>query len=143
MFSTVCEGLRYTLVCIINKGSVSLVDTIVDTGAFWTCYKADQIGGGLTEAQFSEKETKVIGGFVNGKQSKNAVRFYRYDVDQFTIGTVDLGSQTVWVTFDERINDNVLGMDILRKVTYLQLEDTGTLYFFKDKDEMKSFVDRH
>ena len=43
MFSTVCDGLRYTLTCIINNDALSLVDTIVDTGAFWTCYKASEI----------------------------------------------------------------------------------------------------
>ena len=140
MFSTVCDGLRYTLTCIINNDALSLVDTIVDTGAFWTCYKASEISEELSEIQFVDKDFKDIGGFINGTKNNNSVRFYRFDVKQFTIGTVDLGSQTIWITFDDRINDNVLGTDILRKVAYLQYEDSDAMYFFKDKDELKKFV---
>ena len=38
------------------------------------------------------------------------------------------------------IMDNVLGMDILKTVTYLQLNDSQELDFFSNNDELKSYV---
>lgn len=140
MFSIICDGLRYTVTCLINNGAVTMVDAIVDTGALYTCYKAEQISDTLTEEQFIDGECRLIGGFVSGRQNQNAVKFYQYFVPQFTIGTIDMGARSVWITFDERISDNVLGMDILKSVAYMQLEDSNELYFFKDRRELFSAV---
>ncbi|MBQ7558091.1 MAG: hypothetical protein IJT00_08505 [Lachnospiraceae bacterium] len=140
MYSIACDRLRYSITCILNRDRIALVDTIVDTGALYTCYKAEQIDENLSEEQFKDAERKTIGGFIGGKYGSDFVVFYRYDVRQYTIGTIDLGEKTIWVTFDKRVNDNVLGMDILRSVSYLQYEGSDELVFFKDRDELREFV---
>ena len=140
MYSIACDGLRYTATYLINQEKVTLVDTIVDTGALYTCYKAEQIDESLREDCFSGVEYKYIGGFVDGEHGKNAVKFYRYSVKQFTIGTIDMGERSVWVTFDKRVNDNVLGMDIHRSATILQFGDSDELSFFIDINELREYV---
>ena len=140
MYSTKSEGTRYVVTCLINDGGLALVDTIVDTGAMFTCYKAEQISPDLSEEQFENNEFRFIGGFIDGQNGSNAVKFYKYFVKQFTIGTIDIGDRIIWITFDRRINDNVLGMDILKAVAYLQYDNSDELVFFKDKDELKSYV---
>ncbi len=140
MFSTSSDRLRYTVTCIINQNGIVLIDTIVDTGAKFTCYKADQISKHIFEKQFQDAEYKYIGGFVNGRNLSEAVKFYSYNVTQFTIGSIDLGARKIWITFDERIADNVLGIDILDSVTYLHYENSNELIFFKDRNELKTYV---
>ena len=55
MFSTSFQdSLRYIVVCITNSRVISLVDTIVDTGAIYTCYMAHSIDIELTEADLQE-----------------------------------------------------------------------------------------
>ena len=69
------------------------------------------------------------------------MKFYEYTVKQFTIGTIDIGERAIWITFDSRISDNVLGMDILKSVAYLQYENSNELIFFKDRQELKAYVE--
>lgn len=140
MFSITSEGLRYVVTCILNQDGISLLDTIVDTGAMYTCYRADQVGEELSEDQFCDGESKSIGGFVDGQNVVNAVKFYKYDVKQFAVGTIDLGSTSIWITFDERVSDNVLGMDILNKVAFLQYDNSDELLLFADKAELQKYV---
>ena len=141
MYSTKCSSdLRYIVACITSRDQINLVDTIVDMGARRTCYQARLIDSALTEDQFKDKPYKLIGGFVGGKEIKNSVRFYQFQLQQFTIGNIDMGSQVIWITFDDRIQDNVLGMDILRSVCMLQYANEDELFFFKDREEIRQFV---
>lgn len=140
VFSTASDRSRYTVTCIINQGDVSVVDTIVDTGAICTCYKAEQISDTLKEESFIGGEYRFLGGFVDGQDGFNAVKFYKLNVKQFTIGTIDLGARSVWITFDKRISDNVLGMDILRGVSFLQYDRQDEICFFKDREELRDYV---
>lgn len=57
-----------------------------------------------------ENEVKFLGGFVKGFP----VKFYKSNLQQFTIGNIDMGEQDLWITFDMRVTDTVLGMDILQ-----------------------------
>ncbi len=139
MFSTSFQdSLRYIVVCITNSRVISLVDTIVDTGAIYTCYMAHSIDIELTEADLQENEHRDFGGFVDGKN--RMVRFYQYHLKQFTIGNIDMGAQDIWVTFDKRISDNVLGMDILQAVDFLQFRNTGKISFFQNEAELSDYV---
>ena len=131
---------RYIVTCISNSSHIRLLETIVDTGAKYTCYRAGYIDSSLREERFADKQWVDIGGFIDGDSKKNSVRFYKYSVNQFTIGNIDLGNRDVWITFDSRVKDNVLGMDILKTVTYLQLNDSQELDFFSNNDELKSYV---
>lgn len=143
MYSTRFDDeLRYIVTCITNQSVVRMIETIVDTGAKYTCYRASFIDDHLTESDVSESPYVDIGGFVDGDKRKNAVRFYRFPVKQFTIGNIDLGGRDIWITFDERVKDNVLGMDILQSICFLQYSDSKELVFFTDRDEMKGYVNK-
>ncbi|MBR1738109.1 MAG: hypothetical protein IJ736_14035 [Firmicutes bacterium] len=130
--------LRYIATCIINHDIVRVVESIVDTGALYTCYAAKLIDTSLEKEDFIKNESKIIGGFVYGKN--NGVEIYRYGVKQFTIGNVDMGSREIWITFDKRVEVNVLGMDILRSVNYLQFDNSDEMVFFSGRDELLDYV---
>ena len=140
MYSIAGDGLRYTVTSIVNQNVIALVDSIVDTGAIYTCYKAEQVDVRLREEQFAGSACQEIGGFVDGKHGRNTVKFYKYSVKQFTIGTINMGERAIWITFDKRITDNVLGMDILQSISFMQEADERTLHFFQNKDEMKEYI---
>ena len=131
---------RYIIVCIANETSVAVVDTIVDTGAMRTCYMASDIDPDLTEDQVSNNPQKTILGFTDVESPENGILFYQYPVKQFTIGNIDLGKQDIWITFDERISDNLLGLDILQHITFLQIADSHKLSFFEDMDDFNKYV---
>lgn len=129
--------MRYVPTCIVNHSIVKPIDSIIDTGAMFTCYFAKVLDKNLTENLFENSEYKIISGFVDTQINS---KFYKYKVKQFTIGNIDLGSQVIWITFDNRITDNIVGMDILSQVTFLQYANTNIMYFFKDKKELDTFV---
>ena len=79
-------------------------------------------------------EIKLIGGFVKGLP----VKFYKYSLNQFTIGNIDLGEQSLWITFDEMITDTVLGMDILQQIIFTANPYNKKIYFCKDSDDYNS-----
>ena len=139
VFSTSFNGSpRYVATCITRHRLTKLVDTIVDTGAIRTCYMAHSIDPELREANLSGSRHKDFGGFVDGEAQR--VRFYQYRLAQFTIGNVDMGARDIWITFDTRISDNVLGMDILMDVDFLQFRHTGRMYFFRNENELAEYV---
>ncbi len=75
-----------------------------------------------------DHEQKFISGFVKG----SVVTFYRIHLRQFTIGNIDMGEQDIWITFDDRVTDAVLGMDILKQVMMITNPYDQRIYFCKD-----------
>ena len=120
---------RYIARCIVNDRGPRVVDFVVDTGAKYTCCNASSISGKLQEEQFKDADTKLLGGIIAG----SALKVYKYHVEQFTIGTIDLGSQNIWITFDKRATDDVLGMDILKQVYFMQDSVDLRIMFSLDK----------
>lgn len=57
------------------------------------------------------------------------LKFYRLSLQQFTIGNIN---QDIWITFDERITDIILGMDILKQVIMITNPCEEKVYFCKD-----------
>ena len=99
------------------------------------------LDGTLSEKDFADAACKHLTGFVSGRNTtKDSVKFYDYRINQFTIGNINLGEQNIWITFDDRIKDNVLGLDLLQKICLLQFNDTQELLFFKDKQELLEYV---
>ena len=135
------SDMRYVVTCIVNNkdASPALVDAIFDTGAKYTCYKAETIDSHIVESRLRNNKTKFIGGFVDGSNNKNAAKFYKFDVMQYVIGGIDLGRQQIWVTFDNRVSDNVIGMDMLQKLNFLQHTQEG-LTLFKNWEELSRYV---
>lgn len=132
MYSTSIENNRFSIKClaVLEKRFV-LNNFLVDTGAVITCCKYRYIDQTLKEKDIAGYETKIIGGLVSG----SAVKFYRYPLKQFTIGNIDMGEQDIWITFDERVTDTVLGMDILQQVIFTANPYNKRIYFCKDVDD--------
>ena len=65
------------------------------------------------------------------------MKFYECRLAQFTIGTVDLKDQSIWITFDPRIADSLLGMDILKQVLFLNRPDKNEIEIYCDYDELR------
>ena len=123
---------RYVAKCIINQSGPKVIDFVVDTGARYTCCSSLNISTRLDEQDFHNTETKTLGGIVAGY----AIKVYKYHVEQFTIGTIDMGAQDIWITFDQRTTDDVLGMDILKQVYFLQDMIANRLIFSKEKSKL-------
>lgn len=70
-------------------------------------------------------------GIVNGA----VIKFYKYQLKQFTIGNIDMGEQVKWITFDKRVTDIILGMDILRNIILITNPYDKKIYFCKDKED--------
>lgn len=46
-----------------------------------------------------------------------------------------MGRQDIWVTFDKRVTDTVLGMDILKQVIMITNPYNQKVYFCKDAED--------
>lgn len=67
----------------------------------------------------------MLGGFAKELQ----VKFYKRSFSQFTIENIDFGKQDIWITFDDRVTDVVLGMDILQQDIFTANSYNKTIYF--------------
>lgn len=134
MYSTNLKDNKYPVICFAVLGQVQIVDFIVDTGAMFTCCNYKFFDIKMEEKNLKGNEIKFLGGFVKG----SSVKFYKLHLKQFTIGNIDLGRQDIWITFDERVTDTVLGMDILQQVIFTANPYNKKLYFCKDHDDYNS-----
>lgn len=119
--------------CLAVSGNVAIEKFIVDTGAKYTCCNYCTIDGALREDQIFDGEIKYIGGLVKGE----IVKFYKYPLRQFTIGNIDMKEQHIWITFDDRVTDIILGMDILKQVIVIMNPYNQRIYFCKDSEDFQ------
>lgn len=132
MFNLKVGDNRYTANYIINYMRPRVRRFVIDTGAKYTCCSYDYINPSLKEEDFQKERSIFLGGFV----ANVGMKFYECRLKQFTIGTVDLKDQSVWITFDKRIADSLLGMDILKQVLFLNRPDRGCLAIYNDVAEV-------
>lgn len=115
MYSTKLKDERFSVDCIALLGRVRIVQFVVDTGAMFTCCNYKSFDKSMQKTDLKGCEVKNLGGFIEGV----GVKFYKVSLSQFTIGNIDLNKQDIWVTFDKRVREAVLGMDILQKVIFM------------------------
>lgn len=48
-----------------------------------------------------------------------------------------MGEQDIWITFDKRVTDTVLGMDVLQKIIFTVNSYDKRIYFCKDSVDYK------
>lgn len=137
------KGNRFGVECrlvigtIYDKPKVKTVKFVVDTGALYTCCYYRALDNSLRESSFENKEYVDLGGFVDG----SFVRFYKYHVASLTLGdSVHLLNQDIWITFDNRITDYTLGMDLLKEIAFLFHPESGQLMIFNTYDELSAYV---
>lgn len=137
MYSTNLKDNKYSVICFAVTERVRIVDFIVDTGAMFTCCNYISFDNQLCEKNLINNEVKLLGGFVKDL----SVKFYRHRLKQFTIGNIDMGEQDIWVTFDDRVTDTVLGMDVLQQVIFIANPYNKKIYFCKDREDYYSNFD--
>ena len=128
MYNTNIKNNKYLAECIMVNRDVNMAKFIVDTGAMFTCCNYKILDIHLEESELADNEIKALGGFVRSIP----VTFYKCSLKQFTIGNIDLGKQDIWITFDERVTDTVLGMDILQQVIFTANPYNRKMCFCKD-----------
>lgn len=131
MYNTNIKGNRCLIDCVAVLTKISLEKFVVDTGAIFTCCSYKAVDGRLKEKELKSSEVKLIGGFVEGEYLK----FYKLPLKQFTIGNINMGEQDIWVTFDEKITDIILGMDILKQVIMITNPYDQKVCFCKDAED--------
>lgn len=136
MYSTNLKNNRYLVRCLRVTKDIKTIHFIVDTGAMFSCCNYKLMDNSLQETVLLSNEIKLIGGFIKGEY----VKFYRHRLKQFTIGSIDMGRQDIWITFDNRVTDVVLGMDILKQIIMVTNPYNHKIYFCKDiKDYEENF----
>jgi len=136
VYSTRLKDERFSVECIVYTEKVRIIQYVVDTGAKYTCCNYKEFDKHMKEEEFIECDTKLFGGFIEG----SGVKFYKYHVMQFTIGNIDMGEQDIWITFDKRVKETILGMDILKQITFLANADNKQICFYKDYIECKKMI---
>lgn len=134
MYSTKLKNNRYIVRCIRMAENTKVVRFIIDTGAQYSCANYSLIDDTMKEEDCYGCDTKIIRGVIEG----DSVRLYKYRLKQFTIGNINMGEQDIWVTFDRRVTDTVLGMDILKQIIMITNPYNQQVYFCKDSDEYNS-----
>lgn len=134
MYSTRIKNNRYYVICIAVSDKIRSANFTIDAGAKFTCCPYTSINVDMQEELVVGSEMKFLGEFVKGLQ----VKFYKLHLKQFTIGNIDMEEQDIWITFDERVTDTVLGMDILQQVIFIANPYNKRIYFCKDRDDYKT-----
>jgi len=119
-----------------------------DTGASITCCKAKELDPYLTEQYCiqcncdSKMLTGVLATESNVKSSNlYALKFYQIIVDTFYIGScINLGSQKIWITFDDRFSSRLLGIDILSQIYYFHSAKTKQLFIAPNHTEILDYI---
>lgn len=137
MYSANLDNNRVTVQCnVLNNKRMKFIDAIYDTGARYTCFQAYLLDSALEENSCTLLESKCLSGFVGDDVSK----FYRYSVEKFAFGNIDLGKQDVWITFDDRVTSNVVGYDIIKQLTRASIGGSDKEVFFSGLAELKAYV---
>lgn len=136
VYSTRLKDERFSVECIALLGKVRIIQFVVDTGATFTCCNYKELDKNMQEADFKGCEVKMVGGFIEGP----CVKFYRCGLKQFTIGNIDMNAQDIWITFDKRVKETILGMDILKQITFIANSYKQKIYFCKDSDDYNNNV---
>lgn len=131
MYSTNLKDNRYLVRCLTVARNINVNEFVIDTGAKFTCCNCGFIEPDVRELELAGCETRSIGGFIKGE----FVKFYQYQLRQFSIGNIDMAQQKIWVTFDSRITDMVLGLDILKQIIIVTNPYNQKIYFCKDADD--------
>ena len=138
MYSVKLKDNRITVQCnILKNGKLKFIRAVYDTGAKYSCFRASYIDSAMLEEKIIGHEKKLLAGFVGATVSK----FYRFHLEGFALGNVNLGAQDIWITFDENVTTNVVGYDVLSQVTRASLANSGEEIFFSSRAELKQYID--
>lgn len=150
MLYTVSDDGIFTVNCelhILDKRN-AVMQFIIDTGASITCCRAKELGVNLSEEDFIENKsnTRYLNGVLKERRSgegadEYCIQFYEVKLRKLKIGTsIMMENISLWVTFDNRFYTCLLGQDILDRLYYLHLRNTGELFISDSINDMKQYI---
>lgn len=102
----------YVVKCICNIGEPSVINCLVDTGAVNTVISySDLINNPILEVKGESAFISI---------TRDKIKLSSVVVPQFTVGSIDMGSQEVYIAPMGTIQSSILGLDILSKLTIHQ-----------------------
>lgn len=132
-YSTELQKNQFNLTCrLFISTKTHTLDFIADTGANFTVIPARELRMPQElEAKFAKSQNYIR---LLGLLPSEPTYAYAYVVNHFIVGSVDLGMQVVWVSFDPRMSELLLGMDILQHVNFSYDKLTNLLTIHENND---------
>ena len=138
MYSVDINDNRVMIQCNFIKPRFLKCSAVYDTGAQHTFITALSLDPNLTEDDFIDSEQITVGGLIDSQEIN--IIGYKIHVLNFYLGNIHITGVDVWVTFDDRVTDNIVGMDVLCRVNRLSIAYSGKELFFKDTQEMLDYT---
>ncbi|MCM1106215.1 MAG: hypothetical protein NC355_04645 [Blautia sp.] len=134
MFSVRLNKNRIFVQCFAQN-LLSVQSFMVDTGALYTCCPSLSLSIRVNENDCKQYDKIVLAGLDN-----EPIVYYKFPVDLMCINNIDIGKRDIWVTFDKRVTDMVLGFDILKDISFLFDNQTSYMHFFGSRNELSEYV---
>lgn len=126
------------------NGKFSKLLCVFDTGAKFTAIQDVSIKIRNLNATniFYTGEDKMLSGFVSSGDRNNKLKysilFHKVIVSKLSISNIVFNNIPIWVTFDKRATNDVLGMNIISKL-YTFIGD-GEVYITNNRNELIEFM---
>lgn len=138
MYTVKVKDDRMIVTCIYNDviNEPAIFKAVFDTGAKYTVIRASSISDELCEENFVNNECKYLSGVVNGVIFK----IYKVHLRQMTLHKIDINEQDIWITFDENVGNDILGMDVISKVAFYYDNRLQCMNIFKDINDLRHYI---
>ena len=143
MYSIDVENNRALIQCNFRDSNSKFVrfSALYDTGAQISVFTAVSIDPDLSEDDFKESRTTNLKGLINDDDL--SIVGYSCKIPDFYFGNIHISYVDALITFDERVTDNLVGMDVINRITRLGIANTDKILFFKDYQELSEYVNSH
>lgn len=138
MYTVKIKDDRMIVTCIYNDTIIepAIFKAVFDTGAKYTVIRASSISDELHEKRFENSEYKYLSGVVNG----TIFKIYKVHLKQMTLHKIDIKEQDIWITFDDSVGNDILGMDVISKVAFYYDNKLQCMNVFEDISDLRHYI---
>lgn len=138
MYTVKVKDDRMIVTCIYNDviNEPAIFKAVFDTGAKYTVIRASSISDELCEENFVNNECKYLSGVVSGVIFK----IYKVHLKQMTLHKIDIKEQDIWITFDDSVGNDILGMDVISKVAFYYDNKLQCMNVFEDISDLRHYI---
>lgn len=138
MYTVKIKDDRMIVTCIYNDTIIepAIFKAVFDTGAKYTVIRASSISDELHEERFENSEYKYLSGVVNG----TIFKIYKVHLKQMTLHKIDIKEQDIWITFDNSVGNDILGMDVISKVAFYYDNKLQCMNVFEDISDLRHYI---
>lgn len=138
MYTVKVKDDRMIVTCIYNDIIIepAIFKAVFDTGAKYTVIRASSISDELCEERFENSEYKYLSGVVNG----TIFKIYKAHLKQMTLHKIDIKEQDIWITFDDSVGNDILGMDVISKVAFYYDNKLQCMNVFEDISDLRYYI---